>query len=116
VQPHRLLTRGEVWHADLDPVVGYEQGGHRPVIIVSTNQFNLNASRLLFVVPITRVRRNNPLHVAIAPPEGGLRLQSYALCDMMRSISANRLNHFMGRIDSQTVNVILDRLSIVLGI
>lgn len=116
MRPHRLLTRGEVWHAELDPVVGHEQGGSRPIVIISANHFNLNASRLIYAVPVTRIGRNNPLHVTITPPEGGLRHESYALCDMMRSISAGRLNYFMGRIDHETVDEILDRLGIVLGI
>jgi mRNA-degrading endonuclease toxin of MazEF toxin-antitoxin module len=45
----------------------------RLVLIVSTNAFNRSPSRLIFVLPLTRTDRGNPLHIAINPPEGGVR-------------------------------------------
>ena len=73
--------RGEVWVADLDPVRGHEQAGRRPVLIVSVDSFNAGPAQLVYVVPLTRTDRGVPLHVAIAPPEGGLRAPSVILCD-----------------------------------
>lgn len=105
----------EVWQADLDPVVGHEQGGTRLVIIVSVDPFNENASRLVLVVPVTRTDRGVPFHVPIVPPEGGLRHLSFALCEMVRSVSVDRHQFRLGMIGQSTMDDIGDRLRILLG-
>ena len=107
---------GEVWQAALDPAVGHEQAGTRPVIIVSIDGFNQNRSRLVFVAPVTRRERRNPLHVPIAASPGGLQYSSFALCDAVRSISIDRLQYRIGTIDQIALNDIGDRLRIVLGL
>ena len=116
MRPRRLLLRGEVWQADLDPVVGHEQAGARPVIVVSASPFNQTASRLVVAVPVTRTRRTNPLHVPVFPGESGLRHPSLALCDMVRSISSERLQFFIGRVTRDAMNEIDDRLRILLDL
>ncbi|MBA2596295.1 MAG: type II toxin-antitoxin system PemK/MazF family toxin [Chloroflexia bacterium] len=105
---------GEVWQAELDPAVGHEQAGTRPVIIVSTDGFNQNSSRLVFVAPVTRRDRRNPLHVPISASQSGLRYSSLALCDAVRSISTDRLRFWIGTIDRSVMDEIGDRLRIVL--
>lgn len=105
---------GEVWQADLNPTVGHEQAGTRPVIIVSIDAFNQNASRLVYVVPVTRRERRNPLHVPISPSQRGLQYSSFARCDAARSISTDRLRFRIGRIDQSAMDEIGDRLRIVL--
>ena len=66
-------ARGDVWLADLDPSIGHEQAGRRPVLVISVDSFNIGPSNLAVVLPITSRQRGVPLHVSIAPPEGGLR-------------------------------------------
>jgi len=84
-------TRGEVWLADLDPTFGHEQGRSRPVLLVSVDAFNAGLSGLAVILPITSRIRPLPLHVAVNPPEGGLRKPSVILCDAIRSIDRRRL-------------------------
>ncbi len=79
-------SRGEIWTADLNP-----QAGRRPVLILSTNTFNHGFADLIFVLPLTTTNRHIPFHLPVAPPEGGLKAQSYILCDAGRSISKKRL-------------------------
>ncbi|MBI1913682.1 MAG: type II toxin-antitoxin system PemK/MazF family toxin [Planctomycetes bacterium] len=62
--------RGEVWLADLDPTFGHEQGGRRPVLVVSVDSFNAGLSGLVVVLPITSRIRPVPLHIPVDPPEG----------------------------------------------
>lgn len=107
---------GEIWQAELDPTVGHEQAGTRPVVIVSIDEFNNNLSGLVFVVPLTRRERTNDLHVPMYPTRTGLRHPSYALCDMTRSISVERLRFRIGAVDSSALDVIADRLRIILGL
>ena len=111
-----IPRKGEVWQADLDPAVGHEQAGTRPVIIVSVDGFNQNRSRLVFVAPVTRRERRNPLHVPVTSSSDGLRYPSLVLCDAVRSISMDRLRYRIGAIDSRAMAEIGDRLRIVLGL
>lgn len=108
-------SRGEVWSADLNPTVGREQAGDRPVLVISTNLFNHGPASLVFVLPLTRTNRNVPLHVPLEPPEGGLKTTSYVLCDALRSVSKERLRgRAWGRVSPQTLSLVEDRLRILL--
>jgi mRNA interferase MazF len=102
--------RGEVWLADLDPTFGHEQGGSRPVLIVSVDSFNSGLSGLVVVLPITSRIRPLPLHVPINPPEGGLRRPSVILCDAIRSIDRRRLIDLWGNLNVATLTTVEDRL------
>lgn len=97
-------NRGEIWLADLDPTLGHEQAGRRPVLVISTNTFNHGPAKLLFVLPLTRTNRGIPIHVAIRPPEGGVSAPSYILCDGLRSIDKDRLvSQAWGRVSAATM-------------
>src|SRR5438309_8857550 len=93
-----LPQRGEVWLADLDPTFGHEQGGRRPVLVVSVDPFNAGPSGLVVVLPITSRVRPLPLYVPVSPPEGGLRMPSAILCDAARSIDRRRLIDCWGQV------------------
>jgi mRNA interferase MazF len=109
--------RGEVWVAQLSPARGHEQAGRRPVLVVSVNPFNASPAGLVYVAPITRTVRNIPLHVPVAPPEGGLRAPSVILCDAVRSISIARLDEGpWGSISPATLAIVEDRLRRVFGL
>ena len=95
--------RGEVWYADLDPVVGREQGGTRPVLIVSTDTVNAGPAELVIALAITSTYRAVPLHVRVQPPEGGLRLPSFIKCEDIRSISKQRLGRQLGVVSDDTM-------------
>jgi mRNA interferase MazF len=105
-----MPQRGEVWAADLDPTFGHEQGGSRPVLIVSVDSFNTGLSGLVVVLPITSRIRPLPLHVPVNPPEGGLRRPSVILCDAIRSIDRRRLIDLWGSVNTATLNTVEDRL------
>lgn len=97
-------SRGEIWTANLNPTHGHEQAGNRPVLILSTNTFNHGPADLIFVLPLTTTNRQIPFHLAVTPPEGGLKTTSYILCDAGRSISKQRLGESAwGRISTETM-------------
>src|SRR5690349_6251503 len=95
--------RGEVWDVNLDPVVGHEQAGSRPALILSVDLFNEGPADLLVVAPITRTNRRIRWHVAIAASEGGLASDSYIQCENLRSISKQRLRRKRGRVAEDTL-------------
>jgi mRNA interferase MazF len=108
--------RREIWLADLDPTFGHEQGGRRPVLVVSVDSFNAGLSGLVVVLPITSRRRPLPLHIPIDPPEGGLRQPSAILCDAVRSIDQRRLINCRGTISNAMMTLVEDRLRRLLGL
>ncbi len=106
--------RGEVWTVDLDPGRGHEQTGRRPAIVVSTDRFNHGPAGLVVVVPITSVEKRIPLHVEVAPPEGGLRRRSFIKPEDLRSISTERLERRLGTVSSATMEAVETRLRVLL--
>ena len=107
-------VRGDIWDAYLDPPVGREQGGRRPVLVISNDHLNLSTSQLCVIVPITTRDRGVPAHPSLSPGEGGLERPSFMLCDQVRSISHERLRHFRGRVSPETVGHAIEIVSVLL--
>ena len=109
-------ARGEIWYVNLSPTRGHEQRGQRPALVVSVDRFNQGPADLVIVAPLTTTDRGIPLHVAIEPPEGGVRTRSIIQCDHIRRISRQRLTECWGRVSSDTMETVAERLRIVLGL
>ena len=92
----------EVWLVRLDPIEGHEQAGTRPAVIVSRDELNRSGWSLCFGVPLSTRDRGSPLHVEVAPPEGGVRTTSYALVDQMRALDRSRLVERWGAVEPET--------------
>lgn len=112
------MKRGEVWNANLDPVIGREQAGFRPVLVVSVDQFNAGPSGLVSVLPITSKPRVYfiPSRVEVRPPEGGLRVTSYVICEQVRTVSSQRLKQRLGVLSGNTMSLVEDNLRSLLGL
>jgi len=110
------MKRGEVYRADLDPVLGSEQGGIRPVLIVQ-NDLGNQSSPTVIVVPLTsrRKRLNQPTHVLIHPPEGGLECASLVLCEQIRTLEKSRLGRRLGRLSEESLRRVEHALQKALG-
>ena len=109
-------ARGEIWEVDLNPIVGREQAGRRPVLIVSDNALNSSPRGLVVVIPITGTSRGLPTHVPVVPPEGGLTKPSVMMTEQIRAISKDRLNRRYGVVTQSTMNQVDQVLRIVLGL
>lgn len=108
-------SRGDVWVADLEPVVGHEQGGApRPVVIVSSNRLNHGPARLVIVIPMSTTDRGIPLHVRVEPPEGGIRRPSFLMIEQLRSISLDRLSERWGAVTPETMVRISKNVNLLL--
>ena len=99
------VRRGEIYYADLSPVVGSEQGGIRPVVIVQNDMGN-RYSPTIIVVPITtRLNKKNlPTHTKIN--NSSLLKESIALMEQIRTIDKSRLISYKGKVDSSTLEKI----------
>jgi len=88
-----MMKRGDVYDARLDPVEGSEQGGMRPVVVLSRDAIH-NHSTVALVVPFTTFRPHRKLYpsqVLVHAPEGGLTVDSVALVEQVRVLSKTRL-------------------------
>ena len=101
---------------DLEPVVGHEQGGRRPFLLISVNQMNRSRAQMAIGVPLTTTNRSNELHVRLDPPEGGLAKVSFAMPEMVRSVSAERLGPKLGYASADTVEAVANRVGILVGL
>ena len=110
------FRRGDIWVVDFVPARGHEQDGRRPAVIVSVDTFSNGPAALLAVLPITRADRRQSLHVAVHPPEGGLRIDSYILCDQVVTVGHGRMLQHWGRLSAVTMREVDDRLRTVLGL
>lgn len=108
--------RGEIWTIDLDPTRGHEQAGKRPALIVSDDVFNAGPAGLVIVLPLTSKSKGVRTHVAVQPPEGGLRKMSFIKCEDVRSASIERLEKRLGVISPATMEAVAMRLRILMDL
>lgn len=109
-----MTDRGEVWLAGLDPVAPGEQGGTRPVLVVSTAAFNAWPVGLVMVVPITTRERGFAHHIRVGG--GGLDRPSFVMPEYLRSIAQRRLRRRLGVADAATMAAIDDWLRRLTGL
>lgn len=110
-----VVYRGEVYYADLSPVIGSEQGGLRPVLIIQNNIGNKHSPTTI-VAPITSrfTKKSLPTHIPLS--NCGLEKDSIVLCEQLRTIDKRRLREKMGEMDEKD-KVALDKaISISLGL
>ena len=109
-------SRGEVWFVNLDPIIGREQAGTRPALVLSFDRFNHGPAGLVVVLPITSKNKGQPLHVAVNPPESGLTLPSFVKIDDIRSLSKQRCKQFLGEVSARTMAEVEKRVRILLNL
>lgn len=112
------MIRGEVYDARLDPIEGSEQGGTRPIIIVSRNAIN-QSSPLIVGVPCTTYRpkrRIYPSQIMITAPDGGFDRNTIALGEQLRAISKTRLLLKRGMISIEAIEQLNRALLVTLGL
>ncbi|MDQ3539378.1 MAG: type II toxin-antitoxin system PemK/MazF family toxin [Chloroflexota bacterium] len=97
---------GEIWDVTFDPVVGHEQGGFRPGLVISNDQFNETPHGLCLVAPFTGTDRGVPSHVPVAVSEGGLTKPSVVMCEQVRSVSVLRFRRRRGMLSPGTLDLV----------
>jgi mRNA interferase MazF len=103
---------GDIVLVQLDPVVGHEQAGIRPALVLSSDEYNRSASFIL-VCPITRNERPWPFKF---PLPGGLRARGYVLADQIKSVDKSRLLRQIDRAPAETVDDARALLGRILGV
>ena len=111
------VKRGDIYYADLSPVVGSEQGGIRPVLIVQ-NDIGNKFSPTVIAAAITsqKDKTNLPTHISVSSQNCGLAKDSIVLLEQIRTIDKKRLKEHMGHLDDGSMNKIDEALSISFGL
>ena len=95
------VRRGDIYYADLSPVVGSEQGGVRPVLIVQNDTGNRHSPTVIAAAITSQLGKARlPTHIALAAQGSGLPKDSVILLEQIRTLDKRRLRERMGRVDS----------------
>lgn len=108
------INRGEIWMIDLNPVVGHEQAGVRPALVISDNLFNHGFAEMVIVLPITSKKKGIPSHVELEA--GILKMASYIKTEDIRSVSTKRLIKKVAEVETKVISQVEERLKLLLGI
>lgn len=111
------VHRGEVFYADLSPVVGSEQGGVRPVLIVQNEIGNRHSPTVIAAAITSRLDKTRlPTHINIRAADTGLAKDSVVLLEQIRTLDKRRLREKMGRLDDTAMDRVDQALQISFGL
>lgn len=111
------VKRGEIYYADLSPVVGSEQGGIRPVLIVQNDVGNKHSPTVIAAaITSQRDKTHLPTHIEVQADKCGLSKDSIVLLEQIRTIDKKRLKDKMGELDFSAMNKVNTALSISFGL
>ena len=111
------VRRGDIFYADLSPVVGSEQGGTRPVLIVQNDTGNRHSPTVIAAAITSQTGKARlPTHINIAGGSVGLSKDSVILLEQIRTIDKKRLREHMGRLDDQHMLMVDEAIAVSFGL
>lgn len=112
----KAIRRGDLFFADLDPVIGSEQGGTRPVLIVQNDTGNFFSPTVVAVAITSKQAKNYlPTHIRLGDVKG-LAPTSLLLLEQLRTIDRKRLRGYIGRVSMEKMKEVDQALTVSLGI
>lgn len=111
------VKRGDIFYADLSPVVGSEQGGTRPVLIVQNNMGNKHSPTVIAAAITSQMNKARlPTHIELVGPTVGLTKNSVVLLEQIRTIDKKRLKEHMGRLSDDMMDKVDDAIAVSFGL
>lgn len=111
------VARGDIFLADLNPVVGTEQAGVRPVLVIQIDKANKISPHTIIIPFTTKIREAIlPSHAKIPKEIGGLKEDSVLLCEQIRVIDKRRLLKKLGSLNEYYMDEVMKSLMVILGI
>lgn len=111
-----FIRRGELYYADLSPVVGSEQGGVRPVLVVQNDVGNKFSPTVIAAAVTSKINKARlPTHIELSANAYGLMKDSVVLLEQIRTIDKRRLKERIGSLSPQTMSRVDNALLISLG-
>ena len=113
-----VIKRGDMFYADLSPVIGSEQGGIRPVVIIQNDLGNKYSPTVIAAAITSQMSKTKlPTHIEIGSKDCGLKSDSVILAEQIRTIDKSRLKEKIGHIEDESVmNKINDALGVSFGL
>ena len=112
-----IVKRGDIYYADLSPVVGSEQGGVRPVLIVQNNVGNKFSPTVIAAAITSQINKAKmPTHIEIDADDYGLSKDSVILLEQVRTIDKRRLKERIGHLNDHLMNRVNEAIEISLGL
>ncbi len=111
------IKRGDIYYADLSPVIGSEQGGLRPVLIVQNDVGNKYSPTVIAAAITSRVSKAKlPTHIDLTGEGAGLAKDSVVLLEQIRTIDKKRLKEKMGHVDEDTMKSVNSAIEVSFGL
>ena len=111
------VKRGDIYYADLSPVVGSEQGGVRPVLIIQNDIGNKYSPTVIATAITSQINKAKmPTHIELSANEYGLSKDSVVLAEQIRTIDKRRLKEKIGHVDEQLMTRVNEALEISFGL
>jgi len=111
------IRRGDIYYADLSPVVGSEQGGLRPVLIIQNDVGNKYSPTVIAAAITSRMSKTRlPTHIDIYASRAGLARDSVILLEQIRTLDKRRLRERMGHLDDEMMNRVNSAIAVSFGI
>ena len=111
------VKRGDIFYADLSPVVGSEQGGLRPVLIVQNDVGNKHSPTVICAAITSQMNKAKlPTHIALSAAEYALPKDSVILLEQIRTLDKRRLKEKMGHLDDEVMNHVNTAIAISFGL
>lgn len=112
-----IIRRGDIYYADLSPVVGSEQGGIRPVLIIQNDVGNKYSPTVIAAAITSQINKAKmPTHIELIAKEHGLLKDSVILTEQIRTIDKRRLREKIGRLDKELMTKVDTALSVSFGL
>lgn len=112
-----IVKRGDIYYADLSSVVGSEQGGIRPVLVIQNDIGNKYSPTVIAAAITSQINKAKmPTHIELAAKDYGLNKDSVILLEQIRTIDKRRLREKIGRIDDGLMASVNNALSISFGL
>lgn len=111
------VRRGDIYYADLSPVVGSEQGGMRPVLIIQNDTGNRHSPTVIAAAITSQTGKANlPTHISLAARSCGLTRDSAILLEQVRTLDKSRLRERMGRLDEPAMHQVDNAIAVSFGL
>ena len=112
-----IVKKGDLYFADLSPVVGSEQGGMRPVLIVQNDTGNRHSPTVIAAAITSQTGKARlPTHINLSAQNYGLSRDSVVLLEQIRTIDKSRLRERMGRLDNPTMQQVDNAIAVSFGL
>ena len=111
------IKRGDIYYADLSPVIGSEQGGLRPVLIVQNDVGNKYSPTVIAAAITSKMSKTKlPTHIDVIGENAGLAKDSIILLEQIRTIDKKRLKEKMGHLDDETMTIVNTAIQVSFGL